>query len=265
MDMERWGEDEGMFLDAEMPMPFENGEWEEVEDGFEMDNENQGRGRFPNITVIPIIPGVTTPGGGGGGGQSFLRFFNANASVGPVDIYVNGRMMAQNLPYKKFTAYKRANAGTYRVTVYSAGTLRNPLRMERVTVRNGQIYTMAVVGTKQDVSLEVVRDSKRQLNPIQSIARMIQFSPNAPTMDVYMDGRLVIQDLDYREISRYLNLFPGKHNLVLKIAGTNRILLEEPSVMLRSGKAYSIYIVGNVNERPGLQVIVSMEGTSYLG
>ena len=57
----------------------------------EQNNGDNSRAFFPgnpffpnnNITIVPIIPGVTR--------FSYIRFLNANAAEGPVDIYVNGR------------------------------------------------------------------------------------------------------------------------------------------------------------------------------
>jgi len=273
MDMERWDEDDGIFMDVEMPMPIKDGEWKSLEEVFQMKVNQEQMGRYPKIMVIPIIPGTTRPDEknckncddrGYGKGKSFVRFFNANAFVGPVDIYINGRLMAENLPFKRFTAYQRINEGFYHVAVYSAGQRRNPLQVEQVRVQNGQIYTMAVIGTNQDVALKVVQDTKRQLDPTQSYVRFIQFSLNAPTMDVLVDGRMVIRYLNDQEISRYLRVLPGKHNIMLKESGSNRVLLEEPNMLLRPGRIYSAYIVSNVNERKGLQIVLSMEGASYL-
>ena len=209
-----------------------------------------------NVSVIPIIPGVTRSG--------YIRFLNANASIGPVDIYVNGRRVARNLSYRAFTEYMRAFPGYYRVAVFRAGTIQRPLYVTRLNVIAGRIYTAAVIGTMQNVSMQVITDTRRSLNRNQSFVRFVQLSPNAPSMDVYVDNRLVVSDLQYQEISRYLALIPGEHNLKLKATGTNRILLEDPSMVLGGGKAYTVYVVGNINERPGLQVLIPLEGASYL-
>ena len=33
---------------------------------------------------------------------------------------------------------------------------------------------------------------------------------------------------------------------------------------LKGGKAYTIYVVGDMNDRVGLQVVIPLEGASYL-
>ena len=38
-------------------------------------------------------------------------------------------------------------------------------------------------------------------------------SPNAPRMDAYWDDSLILEDINYQEVSRYLAVTPGEHNL----------------------------------------------------
>ena len=98
----------------------------------------------------------------------------------------------------------------------------------------------------------------------RAFVRFIQLSYTAPLMDVYIDNRLVLSDLDFQEVSRYLSLAPGSRNIKLKVATTNRTILEDPNMFLRAGNSYSVYIVGDSNNRMGLQVLIPLEGTSYL-
>ena len=94
--------------------------------------------------------------------------------------------------------------------------------------------------------------------------RFVQLSANAPQMDVYLDDSLILADLNYREVSRYLAVTPGDHNLKLRDYYSGAVLLEDPLVSLQGGKAYTIYVVGDMTDRVGLQVIIPLEGASYL-
>lgn len=210
------------------------------------------------VTGIPIIPGITD--------ISYVRFLHANPYAPPVDIYVNGRKVASNLAYRDFTEYMRVFPGFYRVAVFAAGTTEDPVLVTRLNVMKDRIYTVAVIGTADAPSVEVITDRKRNLNPNRSYIRFIQLSPNAPKMDVYVDDRLVLKDLDYEEGSRYLGLEPGEHSITLKCTALEPecTLLKDPSAVLKGGNAYAVYIVGDINNPPGLQVLIPLEGTSYL-
>lgn len=74
--------------------------------------EESAARRFPilpsnaNVTVIPIIPGITLFG--------YIRFLNASPVETRVDIYANGRMVAADLRYQHFTEYMKLFPGWYR-------------------------------------------------------------------------------------------------------------------------------------------------------
>jgi len=229
----------------------------------EIANDN-ARGRYPSITlpnntsitVIPIIPGITLYG--------YIRFLNASPGEQRVDIYVNGRKVVSNLLYRNFTEYMKVFPGWYRIAVYSAGTKTNPLTVTTLRVQANDIITMAVIGLAGDISTQAINDSRRWLSRSQSYVRFVQLSPNAPAMDAYWDDALVLAELNYQDVSRYLQTAAGSHNLKMRDSLSGANLVESPDVTVENGKAYTIYIVGDINDRTGLQILVPLEGATYL-
>lgn len=264
---------EGMETSADMLMPLPLTE-EQIsqltEDNYTTEiaqpEEQNAQGRmwrpgFPNrpntnITIIPIIPGVTK--------FSYIRFLNANSLEGPIDVYINGRKVVSYLNYRAFTEYMKVFPGYYRVVVFRAGTKRNPLSVSNINIIANRIDTAAFIDNGFTNEWQMITDNRRVLNQYRAFVRMIQLSYQAPIMDVYIDNRLVLSDLDFQEVSRYLSLTPGRHSLKLKVAATNNTILENPNMLFQAGNSYSIYIVGDINSRMGLQVLIPLEGTSYL-
>ena len=163
-----------------------------------------------------------------------------------------------------FTEYMKLFPGWYRIAIYRAGTVTNPLTVLRLQVQSGGIYTVAVTGLADALSTLTIEDSHRYLSPNRAYIRFVQLSPTAPAMDVYWDDRMVLSDLRYEEISRYLTTAPGSHNLKLRETDTGKILVEHPKVNLKGGKAYTVYVVGSRADRAGLQVLIPLEGVTYL-
>ena len=163
-----------------------------------------------------------------------------------------------------FTEYMKLFPGWYRIAIYRAGTMTNPLTVLRLQVQSGGIYTVAVTGLADAISTLTIEDSHRYLSPNRAYIRFVQLSPTAPAMDVYWDDRMVLSDLRYEEISRYLTTAPGSHNLKLRETDTGKILVEHPKVNLKGGKAYTVYVVGSRADRAGLQVLIPLEGVTYL-
>lgn len=251
--------------DMLMPLPLTDEEsMEEVETLTEEMVDESLQRRFPsitlpnhtNITVIPIIPGITLFG--------YIRFLNASPGEQRVDIYVNGRKVASSLLYREFTEFMKVFPGWYRIAVYRAGTITNPLSVTRLQVKANNIYTVAVTGLSGDVSTQVIEDNRRFLNRSRAYVRFVQLSPNAPTMDAYWDDALVLSELNYGDVSRYLTTTPGSHNLKMRDSLSGANLVESPDVTVEGGKAYTIYIVGDIYDRTGLQILVPLEGATYL-
>ena len=258
--------------DLLMPLPLTDEELDGLDDfdeeslteeQREVQSEDMMQRRFPginlpntNVTVIPIIPGITLFG--------YIRFFNASPAEQRVDIYVNGRRVASNLLYREFTEYTKVLPGSYRVAVFAAGTRRNPLAVSRIRVQSNKIYTLAFIGLRGDLTTQLIDDTRRTLNGNRAYVRFVQLSPNAPTMDAYWDDSLVISELEYQDVSRYLQTSVGRHNLKMRDSLSGANLVEHPNIQLQGGKAYTIYVVGDMNDRTGLQVILPLEGASYL-
>ena len=180
-----------------------------------------------------------------------------------MDIYVNGRKVASNLLYRGFTEYLKVFPGWYRVAVFPAGKRTNPLNVTNIQLRSNQIYTAALIGL-DTFELQVLNDTRRVLNPNRAYVRFAQLSPNAPQMDAYWEDALVVSELDYQDVSRYLAATPGSHNLKMRDTLSGAVILEDPDITVQGGKAYTIYVVGDIYDRTGLQVIIPLEGTSYL-
>ncbi|MBR6652600.1 MAG: DUF4397 domain-containing protein, partial [Anaerotignum sp.] len=165
--------------DMLMPLPLTeaevNGVYTEEILTEEVPNDN-ARGRYPSITlpnntsitVIPIIPGITLYG--------YIRFLNASPGEQRVDIYVNGRKVADSLLYREFTEYMKVFPGWYRIAVYAAGTRRNPLTVTTLRIRANDIVTMAITGLSGDISTQTINDSRRWLGGNNAYVRFVQLS-----------------------------------------------------------------------------------------
>ncbi|WMI82262.1 DUF4397 domain-containing protein [Anaerotignum sp. MB30-C6] len=212
----------------------------------------------PNVKVaeIPIISGITL--------ISYLRFFNAFSSLPAVDVYVNGKKVASDLKYGFFTEYQKAFPGYYKIEVYEAGTTRTPLLVTFINLIGYRIYTAAIIGRGTEVSLELITDSIRPIPKKSSLIRFVQLSPLASVMDAQLDDTLVLSEIDFKEVSRYLTTPPGSHSLKLKDFITGGILAEELEMKLDGGSAYTVYIVGDTSDGVGLQILVEEEGISFL-
>ena len=96
-------------------------------------------------------------------------------------------------------------------------------------------------------------------SPNYSSMRIIHLSPNAPAVDILVDGDTLFEDISFGEGTDYVDLNSGTYNI-------NAVLNSDKSVVLplkmtlNPNKIYTIYIIGNP---PSLQAVQVVDGNTY--
>ncbi|TDL82699.1 DUF4397 domain-containing protein [Peribacillus frigoritolerans] len=94
---------------------------------------------------------------------------------------------------------------------------------------------------------QAARLPQTQMEPGMSRVRVIHASPDAPAVDIYVNGKLTLQNVKYKEISDYLQLPAGQYRVDIYAAGTtNRPVLSD-MYMLLPGITYTIAAAGNLS------------------
>ena len=167
--------------------------------------------------------------------SSLVRVFHAAPQAPNVDVYVNDQMVFSNLAFGDFTRYVYLDEGEYNVSVYLAGNLDN-------------------------LGLLVIPD-KVSKSPSQnySSVRVIHLSPNAPGVDILVDGDTLFEDISFGEGTDYVDLNPGTYNVNV-VLNTDKSVVLPLKVTLNPDKIYTIYIIGNP---PTLQAVQVVDGNTY--
>lgn len=75
--------------------------------------------------------------------------------------------------------------------------------------------------------------------------RFLHLAPDAGPVNIWIDGRLIEQDLKFKENTGYVELSPGQHRVICKTkAGPNPQVLNSP-FPFREDKEYTISVTGN--------------------
>lgn len=196
---------------------------------------------------------------------SYIRIFHASPDAPPVDVYANDSIIARNLKFGNFTEYMPVPGGKYRVRVFAAGTKNNPVIDTQLVIPEEKIFTLAAIGRLKDISLKAIED------PVQSLAsgklkvKFAHLSPGAPPVDVVLtNGKVLFSNVAYGDVTNYVQIPPGVYNFNVRVAGTDRVVLFVPNIRLYPNKFYSIYAIGLVGGKPPLQVVIPLDGNTYL-
>lgn len=92
--------------------------------------------------------------------------------------------------------------------------------------------------------------------PSNGRVRVVHASPDAPAVDVLVDGVRVLENLPFREYSEYLPLPAGSHEIRVNVTGTSTTVLQAaPSV--EAGKDYTAIALGFAGGRsPALDLLL---------
>ena len=197
---------------------------------------------------------------------SYIRFLHASYNAPAIDIFINDVPIVKDLSYRNFSQYYKASAGFYNVKIYPAGNKNLILLEETIELTKNNIYTLAVMGTydANGIELNLIADHLRDIDKNYSYIRFINLSPSLENVDVVLNDKLEISQLSYGTESSYLEMKPGKYNFKAYSSEQEKLVLENPNLILNAGKIYSGYIVGINNTKNNLQILIPLEGATYL-
>jgi hypothetical protein len=196
---------------------------------------------------------------------SYVRILHASPGASPVDIYINNRKAISNLKYREFTEYLPLPYGRYNIKLFPAGRTTNPIIDTMVDIPPRTILTVAAINKPENIALLPIEDVQMPIQQGKTYLRFVHLSQNAPNVDVKLpDGTELFTDVGYKEITDYIEVNPGTYTVEVFPTGTNQRVLYVPNIRLRPNRFYTVYAVGLVNERPPLQVLIPLDGSSYL-
>jgi hypothetical protein len=196
---------------------------------------------------------------------SHIRLLHASPNVPAVDIYANGNLIVRNLNYRQFTEYFAIPGGSYNIVVFPAGQTTNAILNSTINVPGGSIFTIALIGLFPSIALLPVEDPRMPIPPGKLMLRFVHLSPNAPNVDVAIQSGVVIfRNIGYQSITQYIPVDPGTYTFNLMVAGTGQRVLYVPNIILTGGRFYTIYAIGLSVGTPSLQVLIPLDGNTYI-
>jgi len=81
-----------------------------------------------------------------------------------------------------------------------------------------------------------------------SLVRVFHASPQAPEVDVYVDGNLAFSDLEFKEFTEYVYLDEGNHKVEVYLAGTKESPVISQTVDVPDGEMITVAATGNLDD-----------------
>ncbi|MFD1862821.1 DUF4397 domain-containing protein [Planococcus sp. FY231025] len=187
-----------------------------------------------------------------------VRVVHASPDAPAVDVYVNGELTLENVPFKADSGYLEVPAGTHDVEVFATGTEyaegTGVLRAD-LAVEAGKAYTVAAANTVDALEFVVAEDSMEVAEGKAKI-RVGHLSPDAPAVDVgLIGGDAVFSGAEFPGITDYVELDAGTYDLEIRLPDGTQVLPLE-GTELAAGTVYSVFAV---NTADALEVLALVD------
>lgn len=197
--------------------------------------------------------------------NSFVRLLHASPDAPPVDIYANDKLVAKNFSYRDFTPYLNIPSGNTSIRVFPAGRKINPVINTSIFVPAKSIFTVAAAGKLDQISILAIPEPVKQVPEGKSLIRFAHLSSNTPSVDITLpNGTKLFSDVEFKEYTEYIPVDAGTYTLEARPAGTSQVALTVPNIALKPNNFYTVYAVGLLGNKPPLQVLIPLDGNSYL-
>ncbi|MEM7168360.1 MAG: DUF4397 domain-containing protein [Planctomycetota bacterium] len=176
--------------------------------------------------------------------SSKVRFFHGSPDAPAVDIAVanGGPVVFGNVSFRGDSGYSALAPGDYDLEVRLAGTATVVLPLGTLTLDPGFNYEAIALGLVGDNTLAATILVTAQ--PPKAEVRVAHLSPDAPNVDVWVDGAIALADVPFQAISGYLQLDAGPHNFQVTPTGQTMPVVINADVTLVGGESYTVAATG---------------------
>lgn len=149
-------------------------------------------------------------------GDGFLRLAHLSPNTPPVDVYLypfrdaNAIVVLKHVTYGTVSSYRAVASGDYTVAMRLAGTApaSKPVLSTSVDVAAGHAYTVAGMGPKSGLRLEVIPD-QLSCPPGRAMVRVIQASLRQHQVTVKAGGQVLSRKQAFATVTSYRGVRPG--------------------------------------------------------
>lgn len=177
--------------------------------------------------------------------QANVLVIHASPDAPGVDLLVDDvKQNTSALTYPQNTGYLKVNAGSRNLKVNVAGTTTTVINAN-VTLEQDKSYSVFAIDSVKKISAVVVADDLSSPAAGKAHVRFIHLSPNAPAVDIAVDGGAVVfPNTSFKVGTAFTPLDAGTYDLEVRVAGTQTVALDLDPLTLEAGKIYTVFAKG---------------------
>lgn len=195
----------------------------------------------------------------------YVRFFNASPDLQNADFYIGNSLAASKIGFGSFSPYIKVSKGQQQIKITSPGNKNDVLATLNLNFNDGEVYTVAAVNDNSNVIAYGINEPTERENLNYGHIRVCHLSPNAGEIDIVANEYDILDEINYLELSRYIEITPGKYDFKIKSSETDETVLNVSSQNMRQAIFNTLYIIGLNGGQPSLRGILSVDAASYTG
>lgn len=102
--------------------------------------------------------------------------------------------------------------------------------------------------SSMDTPMETETQTEEPTDPGTGSVRVAHMSPNAPNVDVYVEGDAVLEDVAFGAVSQYLDVPAGERSVEITAAGDPDTSVFSGQVPVEADTAYTIAAIGEIGD-----------------
>lgn len=208
------------------------------------------------VTLLGLTRTASTPTLEVSDSRALLRAKHASPDAPSVDILVNGTAALTGVSFPTLSEYLPVPNGATNLKVNVAGSDTTVINAD-LTLDARKAYSVFAVDLVTIISAVVVEDDLRAPTSGKAKLRAIHLSPDAPNVDVWVNGSKVLTDVPFKAASAYLEVPAGATTVEITVAGTTTVVLQA-SPTLDAGGIYTAAAVGTLSAVPSQPLILNL-------
>ena len=197
-------------------------------------------------------------------GTGWIRLAHLSPNTPAVDVYLysfgnsNAQIVLHHVAYGTVSPYEAVQAGDYSVAMRAAGAsaTSQPVLSTSVTVKAGKAYTVAGMGPKSGLRLQVLDDDLTTPSGKGEV-RVIQASLKQQTVKVTCGGQTIVPKVTFGNTSPYTAIPPGTWTMAAIASNTTA----KEVVPVAAGTVHTLVVLDGSN---GLE-LTSLEDAAGAG
>ncbi len=180
-----------------------------------------------------------------------VRITHASPDAPSVDIWVNGEPAVIDLAFGETTGIIPLPAGTYDIDVTPTGSTDpdiDAVISASLSLEAGVGYEVAAVGYVSEIGAQIYSLDLSPLTEGNTRVQIIHASPDAPAVDIIVNGGAAVEGLTFPDASGYLEIPGGSYDIQVAVSETGDIALDLGAVTFEAGQVYAVFAIGQVGD-----------------